>query len=907
MNDLPQVANGASWRCIDFHMHTPGIHTFRLGDGDSPHTDAGRDALVGQYVDALAEAAINIAVITDYQGVRERWFTPIRDAAKDRGIAVLPGAELSLGQGAGKGVHLLLVCDASVEPSQLNRVIAHQHKTARPLFEERQQHQDLELRGSLSDCLRSIRDELHCVVIAAHANSTNGLLKVLGPKHTAELVQDGLIDAFEKCDDIGTHLQGTSVLSSDRLASLACILGSDPKSIADITSQASRSHRTWVKLSAIDAGALRLALHDPSTRVLTTAPPRPHHSRFLSMEVEGGFLGGLKVRFNDDLTVLIGGRGAGKSAILESLRYALDMKPYAEPVERNSLVTHALGSGGLVRILLERPGQQPQRYEVTRVLGQQPRVVDLATQRAVNVTPGELFGAGGAPMILLQREIQAVARDDSFRRRLLDEIIGEDARSADDKVQRTVELVRRNARALDEVEKQLSERTNYEERLNRLRNEIDFYEQQGVAAKLERHSSVGADGARVESARRQVADASASLTEARDALLGQLVDARTALQGGTSEHASELLALDRAIGQAETALRRALDAARSTLDALVRQATALSDGWPAKLEPLAADLRRLQEELKATTLEPQTYINAVQERTALEPLVSALQTKDKQREELLSNRADLLRDLQADRREAFRLRSRAAEQVNSLLAGKLRLEVSYLQDTGDFRQRLTALLKGSRVTAEAIEAVTRKNALDGVELARYVESGPATIVEELKITSANAERLAQWFQEPARIRQLQLLAPQDHVSIALFLDSGARDLAVLSGGQKATALLLLLFALGGRPLVLDQPEDDLDNRFVYEDVVTLLRAEKGTAEPTRRRQIIAATHNANIPVNGDAELVLSLEDVEGRCHVRARASIDDASVRDEIRTVLEGGKEAFRRRAEKYGGLDDAR
>jgi hypothetical protein len=107
--------------------------------------------------------------------------------------------------------------------------------------------------------------------------------------------------------------------------------------------------------------------------------------------------------------------------------------------------------------------------------------------------------------------------------------------------------------------------------------------------------------------------------------------------------------------------------------------------------------------------------------------------------------------------------------------------------------------------------------------------------------------------------------------------------------------------------VLDQPEDDLDNRFVYEDVVALLRAEKGVADPARRRQIIVATHNANIPVNGDAELVLSLADEGGRCHVRARASIDDSEVRQEIRTVLEGGAEAFRRRAEKYGGLDDTR
>ena len=114
---------------------------------------------------------------------------------------------------------------------------------------------------------------------------------------------------------------------------------------------------------------------------------------------------------------------------------------------------------------------------------------------------------------------------------------------------------------------------------------------------------------------------------------------------------------------------------------------------------------------------------------------------------------------------------------------------------------------------------------------------------------------------------------------------------------------MLVFALRHRPLVLDQPEDDLDNRFVYEDVVALLREEKGLSEPSRRRQMIAATHNANIPVLGDAELVLALEAGEDRCQVMGRASIDDGRTRAQIKSLLEGGDEAFRRRAEKYGGL----
>lgn len=125
-------------------------------------------------------------------------------------------------------------------------------------------------------------------------------------------------------------------------------------------------------------------------------------------------------------------------------------------------------------------------------------------------------------------------------------------------------------------------------------------------------------------------------------------------------------------------------------------------------------------------------------------------------------------------------------------------------------------------------------------------------------------------------RQSDLQAGQsEHSSV---LHALAADVAATRGTVR-TALAGVDTDLRILPLVLDHPEDELDNRFIYDDVVSLLRAEKGVVDPQRRRQIIVTTHNANIPVNGDAELVLSLVDEGGRCVVRTRASIDDATVR----------------------------
>ena len=128
-----------------------------------------------------------------------------------------------------------------------------------------------------------------------------------------------------------------------------------------------------------------------------------------------------------------------------------------------------------------------------------------------------------------------------------------------------------------------------------------------------------------------------------------------------------------------------------------------------------------------------------------------------------------------------------------------------------------------------------------------------------------------------------------------------QTLEALSTGQKATAVLLLLLLESEAPLVVDQPEDDLDNRFITEGVVPIMRQEKG------RRQFIFSTHNANIPVLGDAELILGLvasgEGKEGAAKIAPEhmGSIDSRPVRELVEEILEGGKAAFEMRRSKYG------
>jgi chromosome segregation protein len=119
-----------------------------------------------------------------------------------------------------------------------------------------------------------------------------------------------------------------------------------------------------------------------------------------------------------------------------------------------------------------------------------------------------------------------------------------------------------------------------------------------------------------------------------------------------------------------------------------------------------------------------------------------------------------------------------------------------------------------------------------------------------------------------------------------------------SAGQQATALLSVLLNQDGPPLVIDQPEDDLNTQVILDIVEQIWKAK-------RRRQLIFASHNANAVVHGDADLVISCDyRVAGEQSggvIKCEGAIDVESIRNEIATVLEGGREAFRLRKEKYG------
>ena len=151
----------------------------------------------------------------------------------------------------------------------------------------------------------------------------------------------------------------------------------------------------------------------------------------------------------------------------------------------------------------------------------------------------------------------------------------------------------------------------------------------------------------------------------------------------------------------------------------------------------------------------------------------------------------------------------------------------------------------------------------------------------------------------SQMDEIDMLYPEDEIEMQYVgRDGTLRSIAVASAGQKTTAILSFILSFGKTPLILDQPEDDLDNRLVSQLIVEKIRDIKNM------RQVIVVTHNANIPVNGDAEYVVSMASDNPTLKIQAQGTVENDQVKKEICEVMEGGVDAFNTRAERYASLN---
>jgi ABC-type glutathione transport system ATPase component len=242
------------------------------------------------------------------------------------------------------------------------------------------------------------------------------------------------------------------------------------------------------------------------------------------------------------------------------------------------------------------------------------------------------------------------------------------------------------------------------------------------------------------------------------------------------------------------------------------------------------------------------------------------------------------------------LRDEVAAELQREAGERVRIRIMRNADHLAYQQMLVDGLRGARVRNHD-EIMTTLMQLRPEQLAQLIQVNDVDSFEELTAFGTERSRkILDAFRESVDPLALEVIAIEDRIGIELNVSSSGqpnfRDASDLSRGQKCTALLPILLARRDSPLIIDQPEDNLDNHFIFETVVNAVQRLKS------RRQMIFITHNANIPVLAEADLVLVMNS-DGRIGVVEKSGTVD-QCREHIIDLLEGGREAFELRSKRY-------
>lgn len=865
--------------------------TFR-GTLESGDADAHAKAIV----DKAAKIDVSVLAITDHNDVSG--VPAFRSAAAARGIHVFPGFELS----SNEGVHVLCIYSQTTEQAQLERYLG--------VFEITKTEPSSDLsRKSFEDVLRIVREQ-GGVAIAAHVTNDKGLFQLSNgqPRIRAWQAEELLaIQIPGPVDDLPQEVRQIvenknvdyyrAHAAEERLA-IAVVNAKDIVQPEDLDDH---SATCWIKMSEVSIEGLRQAFLDPGSRIRLNPKEGKlepeEHAELVALAWEGGFLDGAAVHFNPNLNVLVGGRGTGKSTVVESIRSVLALDAVGDEARKahEGIVRHVLKSGTKISLLVRAHRPAVREYRIERTIPNPPLVRDdqgeVSNLSPQDVLPRvEVFG---------QHEISELTKSREKLTRLLDRFVERDEslprRKSD--LCRDMEKNRRSlldARAdLLQIRERLAALPGLEETLERFR-------EAGLEERLKEQSLL----VREERVLTSIPERLAPFRECLENLKREIPIDRVFLSAKALEDlpGKEILArANEVFAQLDHDLERLAKEMEQALQCADQEVATVRAEWETRKKDVQAAYEKILRELQKSRVDGEEFIRLRYKIEELRPLRERQSLARRVEKEHADRRRSLLVEWEDFKGEEFRRLDRAAKKVNQKLRDKVQVEVTAAGD----REPLFCVLRdevGGRLS-EAIDSLRGNRDLSLTQFVEACRTG-SDALSKFGLTPAQADRLAK--AEPEVLMRIEELDLPPTTAIRLNTapvgDPPAwQALEDLSTGQKATAVLLLLLLESDAPLIVDQPEDDLDNRFITEGVVPRMREEK------QRRQFIFSTHNANIPVLGDAELIVGLsasgeaEHGQGRIAPEHMGSIDSQPVRELVEEILEGGKEAFERRRRKYG------
>lgn len=904
---------GSRWWKFDFHNHTPASDDYGKGPNQAQYMQITHKDWLLNYM----RQGIDCVAVTDHNS--GAWIDPLKQALKElaseshedyRPLYLFPGVELTV-QG---NIHILAIFGEDKTTSDIDSLLG-----------------AVRYRGTkgksdgCSECSAvEVIDEIARsggLAIPAHVDQASGLFTVCTGNTLEQVLDNKCVFAMEVTDLAKAKPQ----LYIGKNLNWAEILGTDSHHPSGTGNQRyPGSHFTWVKMSEPSYDGLRLALVDGALSLKRsdnfTGDPNIHGQLAIESIVvdDAKYLGrgqSLTCQLNPWLNTIIGGRGTGKSTSLEFLRIALKRKgeipkSLEKEFTKYSQTSKDRQDEGLLKdstkitVGFRKDGG---RFRIT--WSNTDDIYSIEEETAPGVwcaSEGDI--AQRFPVrIYSQKQIFELAKHPQALLQVVDdapEVNHRDWQLKWDELVSKYLSLRAQER---EVQAGLQEESVTKGQLEDVKRKLDVFEKAGhadvlKAYQLRQNQSKAMDSwvTTWEDSAEQVRDISGSLLPAEldlqyfdignaddKELFDTIKDIRATFEKLQTEMNSIAQRIDdvkNSWNQTRSDLRisKRITAASHEYNALLGQLSAADAGDPSAYGVLVKQRQDFEDKLKGFDKKRETL--AQHQKSAEEYLVKL----HEHRALITKLREDFLKDT---------LVGNSYVQINVIPFGnKITVEEEFrnlIGRSGGGFDRDIGVVDGDEGLLAYLTQDQSNTMDDKIE---KIKSSLLAIHENdtMAVESCKDRRFVSLIQglTPEQIDRIQCWFPGDSLDIRYSLKNGESFKPVEQGspGQKTAALLAFILSYGNEPLILDQPEDDLDNHLIYDLIVTQLR------EIKQKRQVLVVTHNANIVVNGDAENVIALDIRSGQTRIVAQGGLQEPSIRDEICRVMEGGKEAFTQR-----------
>lgn len=925
---------GAHFYACDFQVHSPRDANW---NGSRATTEDERKTYAAELVQACRAKGLDAIAITDHHDfaffpfVRQAAATEVDPTGKpippEHQIVVFPGVELTL---SSPPCQALLLLSADFDEAKLPDIL-----TVLAIDET----------PSTEPALKSV--ELVSPTVVTNLNDLEAKLSqqkylkqrfIILPNVTdgghKTLLREGFAEHYKQMHCVGGYVDGdyeakTGVGKRNILEGRQQNNGFQPLAVIQTSDARSRdhltlgAHRTWIKWAEPTAEAIRQACLAKESRLSLTMPELPS-IRVTDLTVSHSrFLGRIDLELNPQYNAIIGGRGTGKSTILEYLRWGLcDEALLTDDIDsvqgrRRSLIENTLQAfDGEVHVtfvvndVVHIVKRHSKKRDVQLRIGNDP-FVSASESQIRSLLPIQAYSqkqlsSVGVRIEELRRFVSLPIREDLER-------LNSEARGIQAKVRSAYGDLARKRELDAEIETNDLEARSLKEQSEALRKGLKGLsaDEQTLIEQKPLHDAEEEiiDGltAKIERVQEAVAVFAKTLQPPAESGSPSEIFNTALVDHARTQFADKLAELEGLRAQLDAALSdEGLSNLRNAINAWTQAKSVFDTRYAAAKTATTANEKQLQQ-IQAT----EDRVNALRKAQAEKDAArAALGTPDVAYREL----RDRWHHLHEQRRAALQAQ---CEQFTTLSNGLIKAEIAATMDTEGLKAKLRSTLAGMNIKEDKLDKIC---ALPADETDPLV--GWSAVLDELESLAVHSGdqssplpatvRLSKVLIESERQRIAQSLSPDKWIDLALapldfnplFFYCTSRDKAEFidfadaSAGQQATALLTVLLNQSGAPLIIDQPEDDIDSRMIGEIVEQLWKSKK-------KRQLVFASHSANFVVNGDAELVVCCDYVKSgdqtQGKVKIEGAIDMKGVRDEITLVTEGGEQAFRLRKAKYG------